>query len=960
MAPPTTVLTDQSLRIYEHDQHLVILSVSEGGLRIGENTEYPTFEHTDYTNGVYLFAETVAATSSVAAPHGLTVATWNLVGPSTPGSVVHLDASGVPGSAGTTESPDGGSGDDGGTVGLYVQNLSDTAARVFTPLARGGDGGETHTAGKKGGNGGNGGSIITVLQPTYLQASALVQEYIKRPEFDASQYQNSVSDSDTLYEGAQALIDMAQGLSATQDTITNIFGPLSTVVDKITKGEKCTVADLLRAAGIASSMIYLVIMQQGNLAAPDNDQVRGGYPGTGKGVEADPGEAGKDGEFDPTFVDSTAARLAQAQLAFAHPEQCAMLLDRANTFFYLNSPVLRSHARGLYRRLIQRLSFLPLQSSDPLYQVYQNSIVMPSTSLDDLKRILDSANGQLVKLNSGKTDYNGYTPRWVPRASYDFYKNVLDDALEDLQSFETAYIQYHTALAKQEDLNDEVKLAYSNTSRMVSRLNEDIEDIWSTLQDLNRKISAKAAIVLKAQKELKAAYEAEKARIEGAFGLGIPQIINAFTSIAMAPHKAMIGAEVTNLVYQGFNSVPTTDGGTVTKEYLASEIKQSEATISNIKLELKEKLDGTYELDDPFGKRLIVEEERMLAQLDKFSEKALGGVKDADTRKDLKTKFDAYIKAVTDRNDSIFQYNVNVGLLVKKTEDKKKYEHEEKKLENRQITNTDPDLPAITAYIDGIYQASRTRVMKLLNILLRSLYFRMLRSHDVLAFAFDNSGDLSVDSVPLSLTSTVLRAARGKIQQQFSDEVEEWGSEPTPFPSNFDTDEGKRYHLDRFSREQLISGHSVTLKIPPVLQYTKDAGDFKDCCNVRVYRVRFGFPGLKTASGIQDEVRVHITLTHGGNETIVNRSNEGIHFDHNPVSAPYSFRMRGDKVTSVMDNGNIGEADINNTATSYAAPGPFAEWTVDLDGTEFEKLDFSGVTEAFFDFCGTNYSYIKL
>ncbi|KAH7885570.1 hypothetical protein F5I97DRAFT_1413611 [Phlebopus sp. FC_14] len=951
-----SLLTDQSLRIYKHDQRLVILSVSEGGLRIGQDTEYPSFEHTDYTNGVYLFAETVSATSDVVAPHGLTVATCNLVGP---GKEIHLDASGKAGSIGTPQNPDGGAGDSGGTVGLYVQDLSDTAAKVFTPLARGGDGGETHTAGKKGGDGGQGGSIITVLQPTYLAAQALVQKYIDRPEFDGSQSQNLVSDSDTLYDGAQALLDMAQGLSATQAVITNIFGQLSSVIDKIKKGETSTVADLLRAAGNASSMIYLAIMQQGNLAAPDDDQVRGGYPGTGTGVEADPGEAGKGGELYPTFIDSTAVRLAQAQLAFAHPEQCAMLLDRANTFFYLNSPVLRSHARRLYGRLIQRLSFLPLQSSDPLYQAYQNSSIMPSTSLDALKRILDSANDELVKLNSGQTDYNGHTPRWVPRASYDFYKGVLDDALTDLQSFETAYTQYHTALATQEDLNDKVKLAYSNTSRMVSRLNEDIEDIWSTLQDLNRKISAKTPVVLRAQKELKDAYEAEKAKIEEAFGLSISQIINAFTSIAMAPQKSMVAAEGADLIYKGFNSVPTADGGSVSKEYLASEIKQSEATISNIKLELKAKLDGTYQLDDAFAKRLIVEKERMLAQLDKFSDSALGGVKDADTRKDLKTKFDAYINTVTDRNDSILQYNVNVGLLVKKTEDKKQYENEQKKLENKQIANNDPDLPAITAYIDAIYQSSRTRVMKLLDILLRSLYFRMLRSHDVLAFAFNNS-KVEVDSVPLSLTAKVLGGARGKIQEQFSKEVEEWGSEPARFPTNFDTDPGNRCYLDKFDRRQLLSGHSVTLTIQPVLKYSKDPGDFKNACNVRVYRARFGFTGLKTASGVNEDVRVIVTLTHGGNETIVNRSNEAIHFEHNPVSTLYSFRMRGDKVTSVMDNGNIGQADINQTATSYAAPGPFAEWTVDLDGTEFEKLDFSGVTEAFFDFCGTNYAFIQL
>ena len=44
--------------------------------------------------------------------------------------------------------------------------------------------------------------------------------------------------------------------------------------------------------------------------------------------------------------------------------------------------------------------------------------------------------------------------------------------------------------------------------------------------------------------------------------------------------------------------------------------------------------------------------------------------------------------------------------------------------------------------------------------------------------------------------------------------------------------------------------------------------------------------------------------------------------------------------------------------TSYAAPGPFADdWEIDLQYSDLYLPDFSNVTEAYFDFCGTNYAF---
>lgn len=79
-----------------------------------------------------------------------------------------------------------------------------------------------------------------------------------------------------------------------------------------------------------------------------------------------------------------------------------------------------------------------------------------------------------------------------------------------------------------------------------------------------------------------------------------------------------------------------------------------------------------------------------------------------------------------------------------------------------------------------------------------------------------------------------------------------------------------------------------------MLQHTTQAGGFKGCCNVRVYRARFGLTGLKTAVRVKDgeDMFVHAELTHGGDEAIVNHSNVSIQFEHSPVATIYSYCLR--------------------------------------------------------------------
>lgn len=237
--------------------------------------------------------------------------------------------------------------------------------------------------------------------------------------------------------------------------------------------------------------------------------------------------------------------------------------------------------------------------------------------------------------------------------------------------------------------------------------------------------------------------------------------------VAFSPHWTMGGLQGLDLLYQGFTEVPTIDGRTANKEYLASKIKGGMNTIQQITAELRKKIDGEYQLDEAFATRLVVERDQLLAQLDQFSKTAFGGVKDGDVRKELENAFQVLIDAITERNGLIIRYNATIKLILVKKDEQERYEVKERELSRRQVEENDPDLPIITRYVEAIYQASRARVMKLLDILLRSLNFRMVITSDVYDYIFGGSNPVdavSLDKVPLSLTTTVLRDARDQVQ----------------------------------------------------------------------------------------------------------------------------------------------------------------------------------------------------
>ena len=387
---------DQSFSLDTLGDRAVLHSVSETGIGIEKDGSYGNLM--GFKNGSHIFCETVAvSTSEVIAPYGLTLSTTTI---NCAGNVA-LDSTGDSGKENS-----GGDGSPGGILTVYVQDLSDKSAQSLTFIARGGDGGNV-TSGKdtKVGNGGRGGSIISVLQPTYVQIWDPLNTYYYRDEFhpdDETDYETPVKREDNLFLAAKIILDLGKRLSATDSVIEETFRPLSKEVSDQNTQTPTVLSIKLAVVKVRASLRNLMVDQRA-LLAPFTGDVRGGYAGVGVNVDVEAGEDGASGTHQQIFLQSwSPADLRAAKMPFVHPKQCSMLLTRANVFFYMNSPKLRSHARRLYRRIIDRVSFLPLGPTDPLRIAYKESPIMPSTSIEDLEKIKTDATIQLTHLDSGE------------------------------------------------------------------------------------------------------------------------------------------------------------------------------------------------------------------------------------------------------------------------------------------------------------------------------------------------------------------------------------------------------------------------------------------------------------------------------------------------------------------------------------------------------------------------------
>ena len=381
---------DQSLRIAtsESENSFLLLSVSDAPLLLGKGSDYPDFS--PYSK-VHIFSESITFTGDLLSQHGISLFCNDIISV----SPVKINTTGKDGD---DQTPDAlaENGGQGGPINFYIQSGSSEASESISFVANGGAGGNNTIEGSQAGNGGDGGRVVRIFQSNYSALMDSILIFLARKAKTLIHNESPVDQKDPIYIAASELFFIATSVAGVEEMVTDLLDDLNKRLSDIDNGTPVTNRELLiTITTLLGNLEEKIISKQ-----KDNFEVSvefsGGDPGSGmNGKTGKVGGSGSDTYWVQTRYDQT---IRQTELAFAHPEQCAMLLERAKIFYYMG---LREKATDLFQRLLRRLSFLPLESGDPLYKAYTDSDIMPSNSLEQLESIKTHAADLYLHLITG-------------------------------------------------------------------------------------------------------------------------------------------------------------------------------------------------------------------------------------------------------------------------------------------------------------------------------------------------------------------------------------------------------------------------------------------------------------------------------------------------------------------------------------------------------------------------------
>ena len=387
---------DQSLRIAisKSTNSFLLLSVSDAPVPFGKGSQYNDFS--TYSN-VHIFSESIAFTGDLSAQHGISLFCNDI----TSVSRANIDSTGKVGEDQKPTVP-ATSGAQGGSINFYIQSGSSAASAAIWCVSTGGNGGDATVEDAQAGNAGDGGHIIRIFQSNCSAPMDGIYNFTTREDVGSMYYESPVIKGDPVYRSASNILIAFSELIATEEAVKAHIKPLQDQLSIIDKGSPIvTIGDLVTTIKwLRNHVNEDVVMKQ-----EDNFKISvkfgPGKPGAGKGVRARTGQPGKSGSDTYSFRAKYDSTIRKTTLAFAHPEQCNMLLERAKIFYYMGSPVLRVQAANLFQRIVHRLSFLPLQPTDPLHKAYTDSDIMPSDSLSQFESIKTNTTIWLTQLMNG-------------------------------------------------------------------------------------------------------------------------------------------------------------------------------------------------------------------------------------------------------------------------------------------------------------------------------------------------------------------------------------------------------------------------------------------------------------------------------------------------------------------------------------------------------------------------------
>ena len=386
---------DQSFRTIKRKNGILIFSVSESGVALGDESLVGK-DISGYPGGYHVFAEKVSLKDSFwvkelnSNSNVATISTHDLELLSKQST---LSASGE-----NAESKTDINGKPSGSLSFYLENCRSDIVRLLELNAKGGKGANTREKKGNGGDGGRGGNIQWVAYSTFLNFLECLRVFNWSP-ISKSDSKSFIPDSTPLTRDSPYLKYLATSIAAAQQIPPlqyavsgasdpkDLFSPLTKLDSKIKGGQlsSLTVKDARDALGDTMDSI-LEQFYADKIAIPSNMSVVGGNGGSvdpqiDAGERGSAGTPGTRGNAYSILLNAAVLEppvdkkdsMYQRAMVFVHPQQCQMLYDRAMSYWYFG---MNTRAIELLSRLLLRLCFIrvkpSIETNDPLAQVSFN------------------------------------------------------------------------------------------------------------------------------------------------------------------------------------------------------------------------------------------------------------------------------------------------------------------------------------------------------------------------------------------------------------------------------------------------------------------------------------------------------------------------------------------------------------------------------------------------------------
>ena len=653
--------------------------------------------------------------------------------------------------------------------------------------------------------------------------------------------------------------------------------------------------------------------------------------------------------------------------AYIFPEQCQMLLNKADEYFFSSDMNNWNNASALYDTLLGRLQVLKAfednqNSNSGLYQALEyleTGLNITNNPVAQLNSIREQARSRRNRLLLGQ-DMFGHVDNWVPRLSFGFYAQSVVERFSVLELAENLTATYEEAFKKNNDVLRIVdqgissmasaqKEAEAKIDLLTSRNGPLISGIYK-ISFLTTDIKLKRQIVKDKLASIQFTDKTDR----------MFPLIDAFSTLISTKLELSSFIDLAKKGYETYQKLtPSTaenmKGDAVKKEYIIDQLAQCGDTLDSLEKALKTKKNDQIAIDDPGAIKVI----GTAADIERILREFKNAIPEKE-RKGIEGSLDDYVAMTLNRNNAILDYNASIQLLLEAYHAREYSKSQGDRLGQKKL-QLDPNTPAIVFWLRKTRDNIRLDLMQRLNYESRAIRFWGLQKY----LDYSNPGPLQ--------SVLHLRDGQLRLNNAFESSLNNYASNIRVTWPRGEDDQGLFYELKDAELQALkhrqINSDGEKGSYHVSIQLEPGADPFgPGRADVRINQVRLWLLGVKLAEDNAQRKRLMVNITHTGNEILEDASRQKLEFAHDTVNIQFEYdtarvQTKDDFSTKVVFSrqgieSNWSGGDTPPTASTFAAIGPFTVWHFSIRESENRGLDMGSVSAAFVEFRGANQPFL--